>query len=107
MGNEGPHPLDLEATLKRMEPGVSPIQEVAITSLAISMKRIADNMERMTLAIESMRYSIQNNGDKISNSLNGMQMGTPAMMGAANRVADTMQICSVFLQQIAEKGKTP
>lgn len=43
------HSLDLDATLGRMEPGVStPCLEQSMASIAISLKRVADTLDLMT-----------------------------------------------------------
>lgn len=46
MTEDGPHPLDYNATLDRMEPGISPTDlTITLASIAISMKRIATALE--------------------------------------------------------------
>lgn len=100
--DEGPHPLDLEATLKRMEPGVSPIQEVAITSLAISMKRIADNMETMAVTLENIRYAVHDGSNRISNAIDRVII--PQIGPALNRIADQQNIMITVISQMAQKG---
>lgn len=74
---EPPSPLDYHATLERMEPGLAPIGELAAVSIAVSLKRIADELPRIEVALNDIRYSINvvsNNGMSIAPAINGLKM---------------------------------
>lgn len=47
---DNPNPLDYLATLNRLEPGIAPVDyALSLASIAMSLKRIADCMERNEL----------------------------------------------------------
>lgn len=71
-----PHPLSLDDTLKRMEPGLSvPSVEQSLASIAISLKRLADiqdfrpshpvDLTNIISALNGVRMAIDNHSTKV------------------------------------------
>jgi hypothetical protein len=101
MNDEDPSALDLNATMKRMEPGVSPISEVAITSIAISMKRIADSLDRVNFTLDRISYSTQDSGNKISNTLDAVKNAVHMLNSTNNQISLSM---NALVSVTAQKG---
>lgn len=59
MGTETPSSLDHNATIDRMEPGIAPVDTIlAINSMAVSMKRIADSLDMIRSEVGSIGYHV-------------------------------------------------
>lgn len=68
--SDDPHALDLNATLNRMEPGLStPSVEQSLASIAISLKRIADHNEFTTQPVN--RHDLMEASYGIQSAING------------------------------------
>jgi len=95
-----PHPLNLEATLERIEPGLAPVDmQTAILSIAVSMKRIADQLHdtcadvRMTQSnswnITAEIKGVKSAVEALSNNYSG---GTSAIFSGVQEIREIKRI---------------
>lgn len=71
MTNE-PHPMSLQETLDRMEPGLSvPDITQSLASIAISLKRIADCVEDGERLSSQQQWAMREVGNSIANTIAG------------------------------------
>lgn len=90
---EPPSPLDYHATLERMEPGLAPIGELAAVSIAVSLKRIADELPRIEVALNDIRYAVNtagNNGMSIAPAINSLKGDIGGVMNAVTGLHATI-----------------
>ena len=106
-----PHPLDYNATISRMEPGIAPVaSEIALASIAISLKEIAHYMRLFLPAIDGKLVRIGDNiahrgGElnAISNAINGNTTGLHTM---SHILSDTIKALNHDLSQALRPPET-
>lgn len=78
-----PSALDYEATLKRMEPGISPVDiEITTASIAISLKKLAKEFILLNHKMDELRHAISGIGTTagVAPAVNGVS----GMLGSMN-----------------------
>lgn len=67
---DDPHPLDYNATLERMEPGIAPVSaDITLASIAISLNRIAKTLEFMHGSGMSQQFEMRSAIQNISSAI--------------------------------------
>lgn len=82
---EDPSPLDYNATLNRMEPGIAPVAEmISLASIAISLKDIALTLHRLEGASLQNSSELRSIASSLSTSV--ANMGNLANLNNLNRL---------------------
>jgi hypothetical protein len=87
-----PHPLDYNATISRMEPGIAPVaSEIALASIAISLTKISSELVVITQRMDDLRYAINlvsNGGPAVAGAISH---ATSNLIGALNDIKKTIR----------------
>lgn len=100
--NDGPHPLDLNATLARMEPGIAPVDPmISLASLAISARAIHSEMSALHANLIEIRHAIRDNGAGFSTA-NSVLHTLSTKLSYLSTLADMKRQLETIVQHLGE-----